>query len=463
MDIAAEPVVASLQRFEDAAVAPPPGSEPVTLDASSSYRENTLGYVLPFLSVPELLVVTQLNKEIERFCEVEWKERVVALYGHVRYMAASYRRIFALRTFFSRKPATNVSARVYLMNAAGDTTFFRIDHGRSLMCSRERASVYNRCERMFDLSLRINRSIQEISALIGLVSLDEARDLLNEHMNLMASVAALRGSLLFESELFQVFPAPVLLDANVLLRGNHALDDPAFQGVPLMMQLWVSLDSVVYRPLSVPIMLDCNELATGHKTVRFHELAGMTIDIDDNSIRHNLQPNHLCMNVLASNTYLLYLFNPTSFRPLDWSYEAGLRIGGHTHLLPHQKEGVFLNAASSALRVFLSYGKLVENRGNASAPLGIACSEGDVAFTFSIIACNRLTHAKRLVVSQAMRLSLPPAHRSAKTERHAHLANDAVICYSFDAANVLQYVEFAIGFEALLDTLGIASFLLPQA
>jgi hypothetical protein len=63
---------------------------------------------------------------------------------------------------------------------------------------------------MFDLSLRINRSIQDISALIGLISLDEARDLLREHINLMASIAALRASLLFESELFQVCCASFL-------------------------------------------------------------------------------------------------------------------------------------------------------------------------------------------------------------------------------------------------------------
>ncbi|OQR98049.1 hypothetical protein ACHHYP_09245 [Achlya hypogyna] len=470
MDIAPEPavVLASLRRLEENAILA--SATTPLVDLSTGYRENSLCYVLPFLSESDLLHVTLVNKEIEGFCEIEWKARVIERYGHIRYNVASYRRVFALRSFLQRKVAGNVSARVYLMNGAGDTTFFRIDTGRSLMCSRERASVYNRCERMFDLSLRINRSIQEISALIGMVSLDEARDLLNEHMNLMASVAALRGSLLFESELFQVFPAPVLLDANVLLRGNYTLDTTAFQSVPLMMQLWVSIDSVVYRPLAVPVMLECNDVPTGHKTIRFHELAGMTIDIDDNTIRYNLQPNHLCMNVLASNTYLLYLFNPTGFRPLDWSYEAGLRIGGATHLLPHQKEGVFLNATTSALRVFLSYGKLTEDAseatglrvgsrgGNACAPLQIACSEGDLAITFSIIGCHRLTQEKRLVVSQAMRLSLPPQGRVAKTERHAHLANDAVICYSFDGTNTLQYIEFAIGFEPLLDALGIATF-----
>ncbi|OQR99605.1 hypothetical protein THRCLA_06450 [Thraustotheca clavata] len=434
-----------------------------------NYRENTLGYVLPFLSIQDLFCVTQLNKEIERFCELEWKERVFKRFGAIRYNVVSYRRIYALRTYFQQQVASNVSARVYLMNASGDTTYFRIDTGKHLMCSRERACVYNRCERMFDLSLRINRSIQEISALIGMVSLEEARDLLNEHMNLMASVAALRGSLLFESELFQVFPAPVLLDSNVLLRGNYSLDKPEFQGVPLMVQLWISLDSIVYRPLAAPIMLECNNQLTGHKVQRFHELAGMTIDIDDNSMRYNLQPEHLCINVLASNTYLLYLFNPTQFRPLDWSYEAGLRIAGNTHLLPHQKEGVFLNITSNALRVFLSYGKLLDDTGDdtglrvgsrggkACAPLAIQCNEGDSTFTFSIIACNRLTQQKRLVVSQAMRLTLPKQN-TGKTERHAHLANDAVICYTFDGENVLQYIEFAIGFEALLDVLGIAKF-----
>ncbi|KAF0682388.1 Aste57867_25476 [Aphanomyces stellatus] len=442
-----------------------------------NYRESYLGYVLPFLSTPELYHVTLVNKEIQAFCEHEWKARVTARFGPVRYAPDSFRRVFALRCHFQRKVASTVSARVYVMNTDGDTTFFRIDAGKPIMCSRERAAVYNRCERMFDLSLRINRSIQEISALIGMVSLDEARDLLNEHINLMASVAALRGSLLFESELFQVFPAPVLLDANVLLRGTYALEPP-FRDVPLMMQMWVSIDGVVYRPLSIPLLLHQQTppppVATNQEealpppaaytAVRFHELAGMTIDIDDNSVRYALGSDSLCMNALASNAYLLYLFNPTSFRPLDWSYEAGLTIGVDTHLLPPQREGVFLNGTSSALRVFLSYGKLVEidaERPQTSSreSLEIPCESSDSTFTFSVIATNRLTLAKKLIVSQAMRITLPPpALRYGKLERHAHLANDAVLCYSFDLANTLQYVEFAIGFEPLLHLLDVAPF-----
>ncbi|RHY05111.1 hypothetical protein DYB25_003110 [Aphanomyces astaci] len=477
---------------------------------TNTYHESYLGYVLPYLATTDLYCVTALNKEIEAFCEQEWKIRVAERFGALRYPAMSYRRVYAMRCHFQRRVSSNVSARVYLMNTNGDTSFFRIDSSKPIMCSRERAAVYNRCERncllwlrfahhdhhdamvgMFDLSLRINRSIQEISALIGMVSLEEARDLLNEHINLMTSVAALRGSLVFESELFQVFPAPVLLDTNVLLRATHALELP-FRGVPLMMQTWVSIDNVVFRPLSIPLLLHpspppppvVNEphdhtapvAPPCYTAARFHELAGMTIDIDDNSVRYDLQPDAVTLNTLVSNAFLLYLFNPTSFRPLDWSYEAGLAIGSHTHLLPSEREGVFLNSTTSALRVFLSYGKQqLTPVASAQAalddqppdtlpshrrPLDIACAAGDSTFTFSVIATNRLTQAKKLVVSQAMRITLPaPAYRYGKLERHAQLSNDAVLCYSFDLDNHLQYVEFAIGFEPLLHALDVVPFL----
>jgi len=148
--------------------------------------------------------MTLVNKELLTKCEEEWKIRVVAKFGSLRYLPLSYRTIYKLRMHFQRKVVKNVSARVYVMNSAGQTSFFKMGAGKNLMCSRERALVYNRCERMFDLSLRINRSIQEISALIGMVSLDEARELLNEHISLMASVADLRRTLMFESELFEV-------------------------------------------------------------------------------------------------------------------------------------------------------------------------------------------------------------------------------------------------------------------
>ncbi|CAK4689310.1 hypothetical protein LEN26_000317 [Aphanomyces euteiches] len=438
-----------------------------------TYRESHIGYVLPFLTIPELFRVTLVNKEIEAFCEQEWKVRVKERFGALRFAPSSYRRVFAMRRHFERQVASsNVSARVYLMNTNGDTTFFRIDSGKPIMCSRERAVVYNRCERMFDLSLRINRSIQEISALIGMVSLDEARDLLNEHINLMASVAALRGSLLFESELFQVFPAPVLLDSNVLLRGTHSLEPP-FRGVPLMMQTWVSLNGVIFRPLSIPQLLHTHgapnpdQTSRAYSTLRFHELSGMTIDVDDNSVRYNLTPDSICLNTLASNAYLLYLFNPTAFRPLEWTYEATLSIESRLHLLPVQREGVFLNQPSCALRVFFSYGKIVQDDGeDERQPLGIACSSGDASFAFSLVATNRVSNAKKVIVSKTMNIRLPAmsddsTSRPEKLERHVQLGRDAVICYNFDATNHLQYVELAIGYEPLLDVLGIAPFLMP--
>ncbi|RHY27817.1 hypothetical protein DYB32_006512 [Aphanomyces invadans] len=455
------------------------GEAPSNLNANS-YHESYLGYVLPYLSTPELFRVTVLNKEIEAFCEREWKARVAARFGALRYQASSYRRIYAMRCHFQRRVSSNVSARVYLMNTNGDTSFFPIDSSKPIMCSRERAAVYNRCERMFDLSLRINRSIQEISTLIGMV-----------------------------------FPAPVLLDTNVLLRATHALGR-RFCGEPLMMQIWVSIDNVVYRPLSIPLLLTPSPpspsvqavhattvgdtgttpalpVAPCYTTARFHELAGMTIDIDDNSMRYTLQPDSVTLNTLVSNAYLLYLFNPTSFHPLDWSYEARLTVGTsprpdaaesngqfagtQTHLLPTEREGVFLNNATSALRVFLSYGKLAQadeslNEGvpptaaaSSRQALNVPCDTGDSTFTFSIAATNRLTQTKKLVVSQAMRITLPPpTNRSnGKLERHAHLANDSVLCFSFDQQNNLQYVEFAIGFEPLLHALGVVSLVVNGA
>ena len=93
----------------------------------------------------------------------------------------------------------------------------------------------------------------------------------------------------------------------------------------------------------------------------------MTIHIDDNTLRYKLQPSSssaaagggdICLNALVGNTYLLYLFNPVGFRPLDWTYEAVVYVGAVRYALPVQREGVFLNTATSALRVFLSYGKL---------------------------------------------------------------------------------------------------------
>jgi len=275
----------------------------------------------------------------------------------------------------------------------------------------------------------------------------------------------------------------VLLDGNALLRGNYNLEDEHFKGVPLMMQMWASIDGVIFRPLSTPLMLEL-EPTKSYSTVRFHELSGMTISIDDNSMRYKLQQNDLCLNVLVGNTYLLYLFNPMQFRPLDWQYDAGIRIDEQTHLLPTQKEGVFLNGSTFALRVFLSYGKMPDDgegsRGSdKSDPLQIPCKSGDSTFCFSLVATNRLTKEKKIIVSQAMKMSLPEAKiqprqshetsnkidgannpkQSEKTERHAQLPNDIVLCYCFDEQNVLQYVEFAVSFEPLIHLLGVAQLL----
>ncbi|RLN32276.1 hypothetical protein BBJ28_00012066 [Nothophytophthora sp. Chile5] len=425
-----------------------------------------LPFVLPFCSIPELERLGLTSHDVARLCEPEWRLRVVARFGELRFATSHWRRCFQLRAHLRRKAVERVSARVYLMNARGETTFFPIAAGTSLMCSRERAVVYNRCKRMFDLSLRINRSIQEISALIGMVSVDEARGLLNEHISLMASVAALRGSLNFESELFQIFPAPVLLDTNALLRATHSFaeEDAAFLDSSLiMMQIWASIDGLIYRPLAPPATIHPTPdrpvpaqqqenavaaVAAGDETpaysaLKLHELSGMTISIDDNTLRYRLQGNELCVNALVSNTYLLYLFNPLQFRPLDWTFDAVLQIGNVRYALPVQREGVFLNTTSYALRVFLSYGKLPEKpppppaitdsnqqedeaagaeaeadpsvaasggaRGaDNSEPLEIPYDGQREVFAFHLTATNRISKETRVVASKAACLSLLP-------------------------------------------------------
>jgi hypothetical protein len=115
--------------------------------SATNNHESGLCYVMPYLSIGDLLQVTLVNKEIQACGEQEWRARTIARFGQLRYLPSSYRRIYALRCHFQRKVASNVTARVYLMNTAGDTTVFRIGTGKSLMCSRERADVYNRCER----------------------------------------------------------------------------------------------------------------------------------------------------------------------------------------------------------------------------------------------------------------------------------------------------------------------------
>ncbi|GMF21723.1 unnamed protein product [Phytophthora fragariaefolia] len=318
---------------------------------------------------------------------------------------------------------------------------------------------------MFDLSLRINRSIQEISTLIGMVSVDEARGLLNEHISLMASVAALRGSLNFESELFQIFPAPVLLDTNSLLRVTHRFEeeeDAEFLQSPLMMmQVWASIDGLIYRPLAPPATIqptpdriqrdgEREEQIATYASLKLHELSGMTISIDDNTLRYRLQRDELCVNALVSNTYLLYLFNPLQFRPLDWTFDAMLQVGDLRYALPIQREGVFLNTTSYALRVFLSYGKLPEKpqtplngdasgdqeQQNASAevagaaaasatpatggsrgaedsdPLEIPYDGQREIFAFHLTATNRISKKTHVVASKATCLSLLPSPSS---------------------------------------------------
>jgi len=548
----------------------------------------SLPFVLRFLALADLEALALVGREVREIGEQEWRLRVLSTFGEPRYAAAQWRKCYKLRGHLQQKVVGHVTARVYLMNARGETTFFPVPRGATMMCSRERAVVYNRCKRMFDLSLRINRSIQEISALIGMVSVEEARGLLNEHINLMASVASLRGSLNFESELFEIFPAPVLLDTNALLRASFAFPEPAFlDSSLLMMQVWVSIDGLIFRPLSppstiratsaeprprLPLLLDQERdtdqgsnqdqeeqeeslidaeleqteataaaaaaavettatLTEGkdYASVKLHELSGMTINIDDNTLRYKLQQDEICVNALVSNTYLLYLFNPLNFRPLDWTYDAVLQVGDTQYALPVQREGVFLNTTSYALRVFLSYGKLPEkptaaastftensigsdsegmerseaapnsstNSGGArgaedSDPLEILCNPESEMFAFHLTATNRVSRQTRVVASKASCFSLLPSvtkptvdkaldddlaedpnddevssiasevsesSENGALERHVHLPFDAMICYCFSPALRLQYVEFAIGFEPLMDLLGVSAFL----
>lgn len=464
------------------------------MDASSITMERPssppLEFVVPFCTTAELARVSLLDKEHARVCEGEWRQRVLARFGAPRFRTLAWRKCFKLRAHLARKVVESVSARVYLMNGRGETHFFAIPSAKSLMCSRERAVVYNRCERMFDLSLRINRSIQEISALIGMVSVDEARGLLNEHINLMASVASLRGSLLFESELFQVFPAPVLLDANALLRGTFAFPDVDFvEGTStLMMQVWASIDGLIYRPLAPPTVLEplslvvqdaadeapavealtvehagledaadvaedehddggnhvrdaiqpraqttpASTVVKDYNAVKLHDLSGMTINIDDNTLRYKLDAREICVNALVSNTYLLYLFNPLNFRPLDWTFNAVLHVNHVKYELPVQREGVFLNTSSYALRVFLSYGKIPEgdsSNGSSGAdgassssssssrprggedstpldiPYGDATADDQVLVCFRLTATNRISKETREIASKTSSLS----------------------------------------------------------
>ncbi|KAG7384337.1 hypothetical protein PHYPSEUDO_002744 [Phytophthora pseudosyringae] len=425
-----------------------------------------LPFVLGFCALPELQRLAQVSRDVSSTCEPEWRLRSIALFGELRFATCHWRRCYLLRSQFRRKAVEQVTARVYVMNSRGETRFFPVERGAPLMCSRERAVVYNRCKRMFDLSLRINRSIQEISTLIGMVSVDEARGLLNEHISLMASVAALRGSLNFDSELFQIFPAPVLLDTNSLLRVTHKFheeEDAEFlQSSLMMMQVWASIDGLIYRPLAPPATIqetpdrvqqvgDNVEETPTYASLKLHELSGMTISIDDNTLRYRLQGDELCVNALVSNTYLLYLFNPLQYRPLDWTFDAMLQVGDERYVLPVQREGVFLNTTSYALRVFLSYGKLPEKppppqsaaaapssqeQENASAEVASAAADSatpstdgargaedseplDIPyegqreiFAFHLTATNRISKKTFVVASKATFLSLLPSPTS---------------------------------------------------
>lgn len=470
-------------------------------DSSCSGLSPALSLLLPFVvrycTTPELRRVTLLGRECASLCEQEWRLRVLENYGAPRFPTAQWRKCFQLRQHFSQKVVGHVTARVYLMNARGETVCFALSAGKTMMCSQERAIVYNRCERMFDLSLRINRSIQEISTLLGMVSVDEARGLLNEHINLMASVASLRSSLLFESELFRVFPAPVLLDTNALLCGTYTFPEPEFMdSSAVMMQVWGSIDGLIYRPLAPPSTLDLLSSAANaqaesdqqqtesYRSMKLHELSGMTISIDDNTLRYRLQQKDICINTLVGNSYLLYLFNPVNFRPLDWTYDAVLQLGSTSYSLPVQREGVFLNTSSYALRIFLSYGKLPESKTKAvedtstepaeppgargsefSDPLEIPYDGQDQEFSFQLTASNRVSKDVREIAKSVASLSLVPEEAcssQSNRERHVHLRHDAMICYGFaEHSHQLQYVEFAIGFESLLHQLGITSFLTP--
>nr|CCA24862.1 conserved hypothetical protein [Albugo laibachii Nc14]CCA24946.1 conserved hypothetical protein [Albugo laibachii Nc14] len=576
-------------------------SPPVVKDSVRSCFTDVVCFILSFTTLKELESLSQLSRESLSQCEEEWQLRFEDRYccskasNRMNMIAISqFRKCFRLRRYFEQNVVDQVSARVYLMNAQGDTIFFNIPTGQKLMCSKERALLYTRCERMFDLSLRINRSIQEISTLIGMISMEEARGILNEHIHLMASVAKLRTALLFESELFQVFPAPILLDSNALLRHTFAFQSDneglAFLKTSLvMMQIWVSIDGLIYRPLSPPSTLVhpvvenekafelsilkeqigrkaredsvphvCRSTAPGsnnrlananilpvqrsvtpsYRSVKLHELSGMTVTIDDNTLRYRFEKQskqdsteHLdqnakldtdtdktsrsdsydfCVNALISNTYLLYLFNPLDFRPLDWTYHATLEIGAEENLqkiqLPIQREGVLLNSTSFALRTFLSYGKIRDcssensidyqeegapetvmgSRGaEKSEPLEIPIHRHEETIGFRLHAINRITKESREVAacrspfvfsgsevskSDPSRASSSNDHQSSfasikerVVERHHHFASDAMVSYSFaEPEHLLQYVEFAIGFEALLHLLGVTDFLKPS-
>ncbi|CCI44738.1 unnamed protein product [Albugo candida] len=558
-------------------------------DVVRSCLTDVLCFILSFTKLSDLESLSQLNRESQSQCEEEWRVRFENRYCSLKAATrmdmiaiSQFRKCFRLRRYFERNFVDQVSARVYLMNAQGDTIFFNIPTGQKLMCSKERALLYTRCERMFDLSLRINRSIQEISTLIGMISMEEARGILNEHIHLMASVAKLRTALLFESELFQVFPAPILLDSNALLRHTFVFQSDneglAFLRTSLvMMQVWVSIDGLIYRPLSPPstlvhpvlenqktfgasgtiskmerqaredLNLRDNDVSLVHadalpvqrsvppsyRSVKLHELSGMTVTIDDNTLRYRFEKQSkqssaqhseqnakldtdrassndsydFCVNALISNTYLLYLFNPLNFRPLDWTYHATLEIGVNENLqhivLPIQREGVLLNSSSFALRVFLSYGKVreccPENRtddqdqgtpetvtgtrgAEKSEPLEISIHRHKENIEFRLDARNRITKESKSItacrstfifsdseVSQTdpNEATFDDTHQSAEkehvVERHHHLSFDAMVSYSFsEPKHLLQYVEFAIGFESLLHLLGVTDFLKPS-
>uniref|UniRef100_M4BPD5 Uncharacterized protein n=1 Tax=Hyaloperonospora arabidopsidis (strain Emoy2) TaxID=559515 RepID=M4BPD5_HYAAE len=421
-----------------------------------------LPFVLHLCSLSELQQLSQVSHNVSDVCELEWRLRTLARFGTLRFVTDRWRRCYLLRSQFRCKAVEQVTARVYLMNNRGETRFFTTERGTPLMCSRERALVYSRCTRMFDLSLRINRSIQELSTLIGMVSVDEARGLLDEHISLMASVAALKSSLHFESELFRIVPPPILLDTNSLLRVNYkfeAKQDAEFlQSSLIMMQVWASIDGLIYRPLAPPATIqpttqiqsqqngESVEEVMAYSSMKLHELSGMAVNIDDNTLRYRLQGDKMCVNALVSNTYLLYLFNPLQYRPLDWTFEATLQVGETTHVLPVQREGVFLNATSHALRIFLSYGKLPDKstsrlptrkmsiddqeqqsespevagaaaedplldgaRGaEDSKPLEIPYEGQREIFAFHLTATNRISKKTCVVASKATYLSLVP-------------------------------------------------------
>ncbi|KAF1781574.1 hypothetical protein GQ600_27967 [Phytophthora cactorum] len=331
-----------------------------------------LPFVLSFCSLPELQRLSQVSRDVSSICELEWRLRTIERFGELRFVTSNWRRCFLLRSQFRRKAVDR----------------------------------------------------------------------------LMASVAALRGSLNFESELFQIFPAPVLLDTNSLLRVTHKFqdeDDAEFlQSSLMMMQVWASIDGLIYRPLAAPATIqetpdrvqqvgeNVEETGT-YASLKLHELSGMTISIDDNTLRYRLQRDELCVNALVSNTYLLYLFNPLQYRPLDWTFDAMLQVGDARYVLPVQREGVFLNTTSYALRVFLSYGKLPEkppssnqeqenlvadsataSTGGArgaedSDPLEIPYDGQREIFAFHLTATNRISKKTHVIASKATCLSLLPS------------------------------------------------------